>query len=637
MKTETASNKDKEVSDEKAESAHAPLPPDELAGASLLINRRRLIICAIIFFVALGARFLSWQDNRFEARKVQTAVTEGYKHTGRLIQQAGVRGFFSSATPLSDPNHLGHPPGYPILIAALFTLFDDVDTALQIFQILADSAAAILIFLIALSLLNTATATISGLLVALAPQFTYNSVMLLPDTLSVLPVLLAVYLLVRAIRRPRLMTVISSGALIGLSCWLRANTMLLAPFIALVFAILFERGKRLRYGLALVGGSLIVILPLTIRNAIVYDHFIPVSLGAGQTFLEGIADYDEQGTLGIPNTDMGLMKWEAATYNRPDYYGTLFNPDGVKRDRERLAYGFSVVRSHPFWFFGVMVRRGMSMLRLERVRLISPDPPVTHSLAIEDGATPVWASPPQALLTEWRSWSNEVNRSFTPDGQMMYLRGDGSKKQLISPPIGVEPQTDYVLKLPVRIERGRMMIKVVGADGGSEYASTIIETQDWKPSDMQPLNMVEIPFVSSSGGAAVQVVFDNAGTQYADPLVQIGEVRLYALGGASYTWTRIPRLPARLIQKLFITAVMLPLAVIGLLLLIRRREWRIITLLLIVPAYFICIQSALHTEYRYVLAIHYFLFVLVAVSLYQAGVYLWKHLLKIQFVRHRRG
>lgn len=637
MIREKASTEEREVLEEKVKSAQ-PISHDELTDTSLLMDRRRLIICAIIFSVALGVRFLSWQDNRFEARKVQTAVTEGYKHTGRLIQQAGLKGFFSASTPLSDPNHLGHPPGYPILIAIIFNLFGEEDAALQIFQILADSAAALLVFLIALALLNTATATISGLLVALAPQFTYNSVMLLPDTLSVLPVLLAVYLLVRAVKRPRLVTIIIAGALIGLSCWLRANTMLLAPFIMIAFPILFERGRRLRYGLALVGGSLLVILPLTIRNAIVYDHFIPVSLGAGQTFLEGIADYNEKGTLRIPNTDMGLMKWEAEIYNRPDYYGTLFNPDGVKRDRQRLAYGFSVVRSHPLWFFGVMLRRGISMLRLERVRLISPDPPVTHSLALADGATPVWSNSPADLISTGRVASSQAEVSLSPDGQMLRITGDDSKydSQFTFTAGALQKNIDYVLKLPVRIERGRMIVRVVGVNDNYEYASAIIEAQDWKPANEQPLNVVEIPFVSGSSGQ-VQVVFANGGSNGVRPFVQVAQSQLYALGAASYTWTRIPRLPVRLIQKLFIAAIMLPLALIGLLLLIRKHQWRTIALLLVVPAYFICIQSALHTEYRYVLAIHYFLFVLVAVALYQVGSHLWKSLLKISFLQRTQA
>jgi len=38
-----------------------------------------------------------------------------------------------------------------------------------------------------------------------------------------------------------------------------------------------------------------------------------------------------------------------------------------------------------------------------------------------------------------------------------------------------------------------------------------------------------------------------------------------------------------------------------------------------VPVYYLCAQSAFHTEYRYILAIHYFLFTAAAVTLYSAG------------------
>jgi hypothetical protein len=80
---------------------------------------------------------------------------------------------------------------------------------------------------------------------------------------------------------------------------------------------------------------------------------------------------------------------------------------------------------------------------------------------------------------------------------------------------------------------------------------------------------------------------------------------------------------------------MLPLAIFGLILLIRARRPSAIILLLTVPAYFMCVQSALHTEYRYVLAIHYFLFILVAVALYQAGDYLWSVLQKIPILQRQ--
>jgi hypothetical protein len=51
-------------------------------------------------------------------------------------------------------------------------------------------------------------------------------------------------------------------------------------------------------------------------------------------------------------------------------------------------------------------------------------------------------------------------------------------------------------------------------------------------------------------------------------------------------------------------------------LLVFAREWKPLLVLVAVPLYYLCFQSALHTEYRYIIAIHYFLFGLAGLSLY---------------------
>ncbi|MDT4966064.1 MAG: hypothetical protein QOJ64_801, partial [Acidobacteriota bacterium] len=459
------------------------------ANPSKFPHRTTIAICGLVFLVAVGCRLLALQDSRFEARKVQTAVTEGYKHTARLLREGGIRSFFSSDSPLSDPNHIGHPPGYSVLLAVAFGIFGESDSAIQLIQVLADAASALIVFFIALSLLNRTVATTAALLVALAPQFTYNSVLLLPDSIAVLPILISVLLLVRAWKRPRLGLFIAAGALIGLSCWLRANALLLPLFITAIIPILMERGSRMRYALWIIAGAVLVIAPLTIRNFIVYDHFIPVSLGAGQTLLEGIADYDADGTLGIPNTDMGIMKWEAEIDQRPDYYGMLFSPDGVQRERKRIARGLGVISSHPLWFVGVMVRRGASMLRLERVRIVSADPPVTHSIDATEWTAPVWSA-----STEDGRLSNSIKSQLTIrsvlDGQMLGGRGDESRKEYTLEPISLDALTDYVLRFYLVLRQGRVNLRVVGFGNEYVYASTIIETQDWKTSTEQPLQEV---------------------------------------------------------------------------------------------------------------------------------------------------
>lgn len=582
-------------------------------------SRGRLaLLASLVFLLAFGARLLSWQDTVQEVGKVQTSVTEDYQRAGRLIHEGGVGSFLNPDAPLSDPNLMGHPPGYPLLWAASFRLFGETNRPVQLFQILCDAAAAVLVFLIAAALFPTGAAVIAGLLVALAPQFTWNSVLLLPDTLAVLPILAAVYLLVRARERPGLLKTAGAGALIGLSCWLRANALLLAPFLCLLVPFMFGRGGRARHAAALAGGALLLLAPLTARNALVFGHFIPLSLGAGQTLLEGIADYDEAGRFGIPATDLGIMRQEAEAHGRPDYALALFGPDGIRRERMRVARALKVIRENPVWFAGVMLRRAASMLRLERARLLESRPPVTHALAGRGEGRPEWVGGAAELIGGGvLSPGASVDPGGGPGALRLRAAAAGYGDLFASPAVGVRPRTDYVFRLPVRLEEGRVMLRVEG--GGGRYVSTFVDVVEGLPPAAQPEQVVLLPFAALAS-EEVRLVVSGGGPAGAAPSLLLGAVELRALGPASHTWTRWPRLLLRGAQRLFVTAVVLPLVLAGLALLVRARRWRALALLLAVPAYYFCVQSAVHTEYRYVLAVHYCLFVIAAVALYCGGL-----------------
>ncbi|HBB89261.1 MAG TPA: hypothetical protein DC047_16780 [Blastocatellia bacterium] len=430
------------------------------------VARRNLLILSLIFCTALGVRLLNWQAARHEAFRVQSSVALNYKHLAALIRANGVSSLYNASSSTSNPDLLGHPPGYPILLSFIYRVAPDSDTATQLLQMVLDSLSVIIVVLIAFELFPTAVGVIAGFLAALAPQFSWNSILLLPDSLAALPILLAIWLITKTLRRKNpasnrssIISIFAAGALIGVSVWLRANSLLLAPFLALLFLFVSKRSARLRPAVVLLCGALLLIAPITIRNAIVYGKFIPVSLGAGQTLIEGIADYNSDGSLGLPQTDMELIRAEAEAAQRPEYANSLFTPDGIERDRARMARGLAVIRAHPIWFAGVMIRRAASMLRLERTPL-----------------------------------------------------------------------------------------------------------------------------------------------------------RLAATG--SGTWQSLVQWPLRAVQKIFITAIFLPLVLIGGGILVYQRQFQSLAILLIVPCYYFCTQSALHTEYRYVLVIHYFLFVLAAVALY---------------------
>jgi 4-amino-4-deoxy-L-arabinose transferase-like glycosyltransferase len=419
-------------------------------------SSRAAVALGLILLIALGARLLSAQDARVDGQRVHPAVVSDYKRAGQLYAEH-FSSFLTPNSPLSNPDLLAHPPGYSLLWALVFNLGGS-DRAMQLIQIVCDVVSVFVLFLIAGELLPKNVAILSAMLAALAPQFTWNSAILLPDTLSILPILFSIYFLVLALKRKQFALAVVSGAFLGVSCWFRPNALLLAPIVSLIVFFIWPREIRKRHTVALLCGALLIIAPLTIRNAIVFHHFVPLSLGAGQTVLEGIADYDREGRFGIPVTDIEIMREEAAAAGRPDYADTLFGPDGVARERQRLSRAFGVICAHPLWFAGVMVQRGVSMLRLERAPVISP---------------------------------------FGPDGE-------------------------------------------------------------------------------------------------------------------SGSWLRIPRTILSVVQRLFITAIAFPLALLGIVGLIRMRAWGTIALLLIVPAYYLVFQSAIHTEYRYILVIYHFFFVLVA-------------------------
>jgi hypothetical protein len=82
---------------------------------------------------------------------------------------------------------------------------------------------------------------------------------------------------------------------------------------------------------------------------------------------------------------------------------------------------------------------------------------------------------------------------------------------------------------------------------------------------------------------------------------------------------------------------MVALVIAGVILLALARHRRSLVILLAVPVYFLCTQSALHTEYRYILSIHYFLFIMAGVTLYCVGAAVGQTLTRIIRNTHLRS
>jgi 4-amino-4-deoxy-L-arabinose transferase-like glycosyltransferase len=425
-------------------------------------QRRTLIIFLGLFVLAAAVRFVVWQNNQLATDEVQDLVTIMYQDDARILASGDIRTFLAGPDPPSNAVILTHPPGYPILMAPFYWLPDTL-LLFRLFQIMICSLGAGIVFLIAREFFGDGVSITAGVLVAVSPQLSYYSGMLLPDGLCTIPIVLAMLFLVRSVRMPRLRYAILCGLFLGLSCLLRSNAMLLGVFAAAAAMILMPREFRVKFPAVLLLTLIATVAPVTIRNAIVFKSFIPLSLGMGHMIVIGLADYDTTGSLGLPKTDEDETALDARRDGRPDYYGSLYTPDGVLREKERTRLGVSLIAEHPVWFLSVIVRRGFGLLRMERVPVIARE----------------------------------------------------RDEKDITPPV------------------------------------------------------------------------------------------LYLLNR-----------PLKAIQSAFITAVILPLAILGLLLLLADREKRKVALLLtLVPMYYMAVQSLIYTEYRFVVAVPYFVFILAAVGI----------------------
>jgi hypothetical protein len=271
---------------------------------------------------------------------------------------------------------------------------------------------------------------------------------------------------------------------------------------------------------------------------------------------------------------------------------------------------------------------------LARVPITNAEAPVSHALEVAN-ATPAWTSSPSDLIAKAGLISAGAKTALSADTQKLRIESDETKYgvQILSAPIAVEKQHDYLLRLPLKLEDGRVTVRVTDAKQNAVLAATDVDLNEGFSSLEQPVNNLALPFVTGNE-SQICVSFGNNAPVSARSVAEIGRVELFDLGPSSQAWMRYPRFPIRILQKFFVTAAVLPCVILGIFALLWTRNLRALILLLLVPAYYVIFQSALHTERRYVIAIHYFTLILAAVFL-SALFSLVKHAV-VSFARARK-
>jgi hypothetical protein len=465
-------------------------------------------------------------------------------------------------------------------------------------QAILDSVSAALILIFASLITNLRIGITAGLLIAFSPHLGYSSLFVSPESMFALPVILAVASLYLAVHQRKLRYYIAAGVCVGLACWLRSNGIALSPFLA-VFAFLISTDRRsaAKGGVAMILATAAVIAPITVRNYMITGRFIPLSVGFGVILMQSVADYDFDGRYGLPKLDPDVAVKEAEWYNRPDYAKHFLRPDGIERDNARIWRTLDVIKDHPLFYASTIARRVDFMLRYDL-------PPGPNDWPFNT-ATPVYISK-YALASqrtaEAQSGSEIWSVQPQPTTQSTDLRFD----------VPVEPSTNYVLEVDATASERFVACSVLSEDEKNQLAAEALPLTG-------TLRTLKLSF-SSQGNSTLRIAFLQEPPDSPPTMVDVSNLRLIRIGRTEWAWTNPIRAAVRGIQRnLYTTPLMRVLVLLGLGALLVARRLRLAAWIAAVPLYYLLFQSLLHTEYRYIVPMHYFLFVFAAIGV----VLLW--------------
>jgi 4-amino-4-deoxy-L-arabinose transferase-like glycosyltransferase len=319
----------------------------------------------LVFLLAFAVRSLYAVDlGPFMYRPQQpgTRMIARYDDVAVRIMNGG--GILYPTNP--DPARTGllaRPPGYPLYLVAIYRILGRDLFAVQLVQNALTSFCCVLLALCAARVVSARVGLLAGLVAALSPHLGFASNLLLPDALSALPLLVALLLLARSHPDHRGgWSWIAAGAVLGAGAWLRPNVVLLPGFLALVLVLLSRSRKRaLLWAAGLVAAAGAMIIPITIRNWIVFHEFVPISTNGGLTFWQGVADAGGR-DVGAYRRDRLVAAEEAQRYGKPEYADWWAEPDGIWRDHERYRRGWEVIGAHPAAFARTMLHRMAGMV-----------------------------------------------------------------------------------------------------------------------------------------------------------------------------------------------------------------------------------------------------------------------------------
>jgi 4-amino-4-deoxy-L-arabinose transferase-like glycosyltransferase len=261
---------------------------------------RRLLLAAALLGFVLRAAFglLYWQDRPLTHDEREYLALASNLAAGRgFAQDLPNEPHESDGEGAPGIQRFGRAPMYPLFLAPIVAfnpalregrMPDDVPDAVKVMQSLVGAIGVFLIGAIGVRIGGDRTGVIAAAIAAVYPPLVWICAYALSEALFATLALACVWWLMPTLDAPPLPQeggwgrLFLGGALIGLAVLTRPAMLFFLPFALLL-------GLRIRpaFALAMLAGTLAIILPWTARNAAVYGRFVLVASEGGVTFWTG--------------------------------------------------------------------------------------------------------------------------------------------------------------------------------------------------------------------------------------------------------------------------------------------------------------------------------------------------------------
>jgi 4-amino-4-deoxy-L-arabinose transferase-like glycosyltransferase len=244
-------------------------------------------------------------------------------------------------------------PLYPFLLALFVSVLGDHLMLIRLLQAVIGSFTPVLTYLIGMKFFDRKIAIIAGFVAACYPTLWYYDVSLLITSIMVLLVTCVVLGLKVAEDDPRLKRFVVAGLLIGLTALARPNILIILPLLLVWIVILWKGDKPLKKPFALytalVLAVILIIAPITIRNAATGEGFVPISWQGGFNFFLG----NNSQANGWSATAPGIDKTWQGGYNAAIQIPRVETGVELNRaatDRYWWKRTFATIDAHPGHF-----------------------------------------------------------------------------------------------------------------------------------------------------------------------------------------------------------------------------------------------------------------------------------------------